>query len=147
MNVNFQRIHTKAVIPRYAHAGDAGMDLCACEEAEIPPGGRALVHTGLVVALPDGWEGQVRPRSGLALKFGVTVLNSPGTVDAGYRGEIGVILANFGDAAFHVSPGDRIAQFVLAPVTRCTPVEVESVDATTRGTGGFGSTGIATKGA
>lgn len=147
MNVPFQKINKAAVIPRYAHEGDAGMDLCACEETEIAPGGRTLVHTGLIVALPNGWEGQVRPRSGLALKYGVTVLNSPGTIDAGYRGEIGVILANFGDAAFHVSPGDRIAQLVLAPINRGTPIEVDSVDATDRGTGGFGSTGIATKGA
>lgn len=142
MKVKFQKINPAAVLPRYAHEGDAGMDLCASEEAEITPGGRALVHTGWIIALPGGFEGQVRPRSGLALKHGVTVLNSPGTIDAGYRGEVGVILANLGDAPFHVSPGDRIAQLVIAPITRGEPVEVKSVDATDRGTGGFGSTGI-----
>lgn len=144
MVVEFMKVSPSAILPRYAHEGDAGMDLCACEEAEIAPGGRALVRTGWTIALPNGYEGQVRPRSGLALKRGVTVLNSPGTIDAGYRGEVGVILANFGDAPFHVSPGDRIAQLVVAPVTRGEPVEVESIDATDRGAGGFGSTGVST---
>lgn len=142
MNLRFMRVHPAAVMPRYAHEDDAGMDLCACEAAVIPPGGRALVRTGWVIALPPGWEGQVRPRSGLALRAGVTVLNSPGTIDAGYRGELCVILANFGGSPFSVAPGDRIAQLVPAPVSRLEPVEVESVDSTARGGGGFGSTGV-----
>ena len=141
MDIAFQRLHPAAVLPRYAHPGDAGMDLCACEAADIPPGGRALVRIGWAIALPDGWEGQVRPRSGLALKRGVTVLNAPGTIDAGYRGEVCVILANFGADPFHVEPGERIAQLVVAPVTRGNPVEVRALDATARGEGGFGSTG------
>jgi dUTP pyrophosphatase len=130
------------VLPAYAHPGDAGMDLCSVERLVVPAGGRALVHTGLKMALPPGYEAQVRPRSGLALKRGVTVLNTPGTIDEGYRGEIGVILVNFGDADFQVEKGDRIAQMVVAPVTRAQVVEVADLDETARGNGGFGSTGV-----
>ena len=129
-------------MPAYAHEGDAGMDISSAEDVDIPPMGRALVHTGLVMALPMGYEAQVRPRSGLALKKGITVLNTPGTIDAGYRGEVGVILANFGEAVFQVRKGDKIAQLVIAPVTRALAVEVAEVDETERGEGGFGSTGI-----
>ena len=118
------------------------MDLRSVDDAVIPAGGRALVHTGLVVNLPPGYEAQVRPRSGLALKSGVTVLNTPGTIDAGYRGEIGVILANFGEEPFSVHKGDRIAQMVIAPVTFAEIVETDSIDETDRGAGGFGSTGL-----
>jgi dUTP pyrophosphatase len=142
MIVHFKRIHPQAVLPAYAHPGDAGMDLCACEAARIEPGRRALVKTGLVMELPPGHEAQVRPRSGLALKNGVTVLNSPGTIDAGYRGEIGVILINLGDAAFAVEPGMRIAQMVVAPVTHACVEETADVAETARGAGGFGSTGV-----
>jgi dUTP pyrophosphatase len=142
MIVHFKRIHPQAVLPAYAHPGDAGMDLCACEAARIEPGRRALVKTGLVMELPPGHEAQVRPRSGLALKNGVTVLNSPGTIDAGYRGEIGVILINLGDAAFTVEPGMRIAQMVVAPVTHACVEETSDVGETARGAGGFGSTGL-----
>jgi len=142
MTLPFQRIHPDAVLPAYAHEGDAGMDLRSVDALEIAPGGRQLVHTGLVMMLPSGYEAQVRPRSGLALKAGVTVLNTPGTVDAGYRGEVGVILANFGDKPFVVAKGDRIAQLVVAPVTRAEIVETAEVDATERGAGGFGSTGV-----
>jgi dUTP pyrophosphatase len=142
MIVRFKRIHPQAVLPAYAHPGDAGMDLCACEAARLEPGRRALVKTGLVMELPSGHEAQVRPRSGLALKNGVTVLNSPGTVDAGYRGEIGVILINLGDAAFVVEPGMRIAQMVVAPVTHARVEETADVCDTARGAGGFGSTGV-----
>lgn len=117
------------------------MDVRSVEGLEIAPGARALVRTGLVMVLPAGWEAQVRPRSGLALKHGVTVLNTPGTIDAGYRGEVGVILANFGDKPFYVAKGDRVAQIVIAPVTSATIDETEFVDETDRGTGGFGSTG------
>ena len=142
MTLSFRRIHPDAVMPAYAHASDAGMDVRSVRELVIPPGGRALVPTGLVVNLPAGYEAQVRPRSGLALKAGVTVLNSPGTIDAGYRGEIGVILANFGQDDFKVNVGDRIAQLVIAPVLQPVVVETTEVDSTDRGVGGFGSTGV-----
>lgn len=142
MTLSFKRINPDAVLPSYAHPGDAGMDLRSVDDAVIPPGGRALVHTGLVVNLPPAYEAQVRPRSGLALKSGVTVLNTPGTIDAGYRGEIGVILANFGAEPFAVRKGDRIAQMVVAPVTFAEIVETDSIDETDRGAGGFGSTGL-----
>ena len=142
MTLAFKRIHPDAVLPAYAHPSDAGMDLRSVADVVIPRGGRALVPTGLVILLPPPYEAQVRPRSGLALKHGVTVLNSPGTIDAGYRGEIGVILANFGEADFAVKRGDKIAQLVIAPVTQPQVVETDVVDATDRGTGGFGSTGV-----
>lgn len=142
MTVRFKRVHPDASLPAYAHPGDAGMDVRSVEDVELAPGSRALVHTGLVMSLPAGWEAQVRPRSGLALKHGVTVLNTPGTIDAGYRGEIGVILANMGDAAFSVRKGDRIAQIVIAPVTAAVIEEADAVDETVRGAGGFGSTGV-----
>ena len=142
MTLSFRRIHPDAVMPAYAHASDAGMDVRSVRELVIPPGGRALVPTGLVVNLPAGYEAQVRPRSGLALKAGVTVLNSPGTIDAGYRGEFGVILANFGQDDFKVNVGDRIAQLVIAPVLQPVVVEATEVDSTDRGAGGFGSTGV-----
>ena len=141
MPLGFKRIHPDAVLPAYAHPSDAGMDVRSVEELVIPAGKRALVHTGLVVLLPPLYEAQVRPRSGLALKFGVTVLNTPGTIDSGYRGEIGVILANFGDADFIVKKGDKIAQLVIAPVTQPEVCEVSEIDETDRGAGGFGSTG------
>ena len=141
MTVKFRRISPDAALPAYAHPGDAGMDVRSVEDVELPPGGRALVHTGLVMMLPEGYEAQVRPRSGLALKAGVTVLNTPGTIDEGYRGEVGVILANFGDAVFTVKKGDRIAQLVIAPVTRAEVEETFETDETDRGAGGFGSTG------
>lgn len=130
-------------LPAYATPGAAGMDLLAAVQAPLtlPPGGRALVPTGLTVALPAGHELQVRPRSGLALKHGIVLPNSPGTIDEDYRGEVQVILLNAGDAPFTVERGMRIAQAVLAPVTRAAWREVESLDDTARGTGGFGSTG------
>jgi dUTP pyrophosphatase len=142
MTLQIKRIHPQAVLPAYAHAGDAGMDVCSVDELTIEPGARALVKTGLVFLLPEGWEAQVRPRSGLALKKGVTVLNSPGTIDAGYRGEVGVILINLGREPFAIKPGDRIAQIVLAPVTQAEIREAAAIDETDRGTGGFGSTGV-----
>ena len=142
MTVRFKRLHPDAALPAYARPGDAGMDLRSVDELVIPRGGRALVHTGLVMQLPPTFEAQVRPRSGLALKSGVTVLNTPGTIDSGYRGEVGVILANFGDGDFKVGKGDRIAQLVIAPVTQAEVAEVSEVDETDRGSGGFGSTGV-----
>ena len=142
MTLKFKRIHPDATLPAYAHPSDAGMDLRSVADVTIPRFGRAPVPTGLVALLPPGYEAQVRPRSGLALKKGVTVLNSPGTIDSGYRGEIGVILANFGDEAFEVKKGDKVAQLVLAPVTQAAVEETDVVDATDRGAGGFGSTGV-----
>ena len=140
--IKFQRLNSSAVLPVQAHPGDAGMDLVSIEAASIPPGGRRLVHTGLAVEIPVGFEGQVRPRSGLALKNGVTVLNAPGTIDAGYRGEIGVVLANFGDASFKVEPGMRIAQLVIAAVAEVSVELAESLSSSERGIGGYGSTGV-----
>jgi dUTP pyrophosphatase len=130
-------------LPAYATPGSAGMDLAAdvAEELVIPPGGRATVPTGLAFAVPAGHEVQVRPRSGLAAKSGVTVLNAPGTIDADYRGEVRVILVNLGDAPFTIRRGDRIAQAIVAPVVQVGVVEVTALDATDRGAGGFGSTG------
>lgn len=135
-------------LPRYETDGAAGMDLLAALPASEPltlaPGARALVPTGLAIALPKGFEAQVRPRSGLAAKNGVTVLNSPGTIDCDYRGEVKVILINHGPDAFAIERGTRIAQMVVAPVTRAELREVTSLDETARGAGGFGSTGIHT---
>ena len=129
-------------LPAYATTGAAGMDVVAAEHVTIAPGARHAVATGLAMAIPPGFEIQVRPRSGLALKHGVTVPNTPGTIDSDYRGELKVILINHGHAAFVVQRGDRIAQLVLAPVTQACWLECDELDATTRGAGGFGSTGI-----
>ena len=142
MTLRFKRIHPEAVLPAYAHASDAGMDVRSVADLVIPAGGRALVPTGLVAIIPPMYEIQVRPRSGLALKHGVTVLNTPGTIDSGYRGEIGVILANFGDKDFAVAKGDKVAQFVFAPVVQPEIEETDTIDETDRGAGGFGSTGV-----
>jgi dUTP pyrophosphatase len=130
-------------LPAYATAGAAGMDLLAAVDAPVTlaPGGRALIPTGLTIALPAGYELQIRPRSGLALRYGVVLPNSPGTIDADYRGELRVILMNAGKEPFTVERGARIAQAVLAPVTRARWQEVTALDATARDTGGFGSTG------
>ncbi|MEQ8345487.1 MAG: dUTP diphosphatase [Sneathiellaceae bacterium] len=130
-------------LPAYATEGSAGMDLMAAvaEPLHLAPGARAMIPTGLAIALPHGHEAQVRPRSGLAARSGVTVLNSPGTVDADYRGEIKVLLVNLGDAPVEIQPGDRIAQLVIAPVTRATWSERQALPETGRGAGGFGSTG------
>ncbi len=133
-------------LPAYETAGAAGMDMRAAVAEDQPliiaPGGRALVPTGFVMAVPDGFEVQVRPRSGLAIRHGITCLNAPGTIDSDYRGEVMVILANFGEESFEVTRGMRIAQLVVAPVVRPAIMEVESLDlATARGSGGFGSTG------
>lgn len=140
------RLKAEARLPAYAHEGDAGLDLFACEAVRIPPGGIARVGTGVAVELPPGTEGQVRPRSGLAARCGVTVLNAPGTVDEGYRGEVAVLLINHGREPFQVLPGMRIAQLVVAPVVRVRVVEAEQLTDSTRGTGGFGSTGVGSEG-
>ena len=141
MTLRFKRIHPEAILPAYAHPSDAGMDVRSVADLVIPAGGRALVPTGLVAIIPPMYEIQVRPRSGLALKHGVTVLNTPGTIDSGYRGEVGVILANFGDKDFSVAKGDKIAQLVFAPVVQPEIEETDTIDETDRGVGGFGSTG------
>ena len=142
MTVKVLRTDPAAQLPVYAHPGDAGMDVRSIEEVMLSPGARALIHTGLVLMLPPNAEAQVRPRSGLALKHGVTVLNTPGTIDAGYRGEVGVILVNLGTEPFVVEKGMKIAQLVVSPVVQAEVVEVTSVDETDRGAGGFGSTGV-----
>ncbi|MFT6579680.1 MAG: dUTP pyrophosphatase [Alphaproteobacteria bacterium] len=131
-------------LPEYATSGSAGLDLLAAipGDATLAPGERRLTPTGLAIALPEGFEAQVRPRSGLALKNGVTVLNSPGTIDSDYRGEIGVVLINHGDAPFVVTRGMRIAQMVVAPVTQLSWNETANLPDTERGAGGYGSTGM-----
>ncbi|PZF77454.1 dUTP diphosphatase [Aestuariivirga litoralis] len=128
-------------LPAYETEGAAGMDLRAAEPVTLKPGARHLVPTGIAIALPQGFEAQVRPRSGLAVKHGVTVLNSPGTIDCDYRGEVKVPLINHGEADFMIARGDRIAQMVIAPVTRIGWQEVDRLDETARGAGGFGSSG------
>ncbi|MBY0532503.1 MAG: dUTP diphosphatase [Xanthobacteraceae bacterium] len=146
--ISFTRLdHAKDLpAPEYATAGAAGMDLVAAvpanEPLKIHPGARAAVPTGLIFAIPQGFEGQVRPRSGLALKSGVTVLNAPGTIDSDYRGEVKVILANTSNEPFEISRGMRIAQLVFARVEQMQLQEVHSLDGTARGSGGFGSTGV-----
>ncbi len=128
-------------LPAYATAGAAGMDVVAAEDVDLAPGARHAVATGFAMAIPAGWEVQVRPRSGLALKHGITCLNTPGTIDSDYRGEVKVILANLGQAPFPVRRGERIAQLVPAEVAQVALDEVETLDDTVRGIGGFGSTG------
>lgn len=131
-------------LPEYETPRSAGMDLRAAlgnETITIAPGGRHLVPTGLCIALPDGYEAQIRPRSGLAVRHGITMLNSPGTIDADYRGEVKVIVINHGSERFEIRHGDRIAQMVIAPVSRAVWEERTSLDETSRGSGGFGSTG------
>jgi dUTP pyrophosphatase len=129
-------------LPVYATSGAAGMDVCAAENLTLRTGKRHAVATGFAFAIPHGFEVQVRPRSGLALKHGITCLNTPGTIDSDYRGEVKVILANLGDEDFVIKHGDRIAQLVVAPVTQAAMVEVDALDETARGSGGFGSTGV-----
>lgn len=142
MTLKIRRIDPAAQLPTYAHPGDAGMDVRSLETVTLAPGARALVRTGLVFQLPPDAEAQVRPRSGLALRHGVTVLNAPGTIDAGYRGEVGVVLVNLGEAPFTVEKGMKVAQVVVAPIVRAAIVEVSETDATERGADGFGSTGV-----
>ena len=128
-------------LPAYATAGAAGMDVMSAEDVTIAPGARHAVATGLALAIPQGYEIQVRPRSGLAFKHGITVPNTPGTIDSDYRGELKVLLINHGTEDFTIARGDRVAQLVLAPVVQAAWAEVDELDATARGAGGFGSTG------
>jgi dUTP pyrophosphatase len=141
IRIDFIRHDPDLPLPAYARAGDAGLDLLAAAPVALPPGGRELVPTGLRVAIPEGYAGLVLPRSGLALRAGVTVLNAPGLIDSGYRGEIGVLLINHGAAAVTLARGERIAQLVIQPVAQATLVEVRQLEGSPRGTGGFGSTG------
>ncbi len=141
MQLEVKRLTQDAALPAYAHPGDAGMDLYANEALTLEPGQTGMVRTGIAIALPPGTEAQVRPRSGLALKHGVTVLNAPGTIDEGYRGEVGVILVNHGAAPYAIEKGMRIAQMVVQPVLRVDVVEARDLSDTRRGEGGFGSTG------
>ncbi len=148
LQVRIQKLHPQAIVPRYMSEHAAGMDLCAALDTDVvlPPGERMIVPTGLAMAIPIGFEGQVRPRSGLAIRQGITMLNSPGTIDADYRGEIGVIVINHGHAAVTIRHGDRIAQLVIAPVVRAELQEVDELCETVRGSGGFGHTGVADHG-
>ena len=142
MKIKILRLNEVAIVPKYAHPNDAGLDLYSIEEQEILPGDSKLVHTGISIELSPGTEAQVRPRSGLALKHQITVLNTPGTIDADYRGEIGVILINHGKTTFKVNKGMKIAQLVIAPVIHAEIEEVEQLNSTIRGEGGFGSSGV-----
>jgi dUTP pyrophosphatase len=136
----FQRLRADAVLPERAYDGDAGLDLAACERVELEPGARAVVGTGVAVAIPDGHAGFVQPRSGLAARHGIAVVNSPGLVDSGYRGELKVVLLNTDrDERFVVEPGMRIAQLVIVPVVFSEPKEVQELPASERGEKGFGS--------
>ena len=143
LSIQVRRLSAAAILPRYMTDLAAGVDLHADLSAGITlaPGERALVPTGLALAIPPGFEGQVRPRSGLALKKGVSLVNSPGTIDADYRGEVGIIIINHGQEAVTIAPGERIAQLIIAPVVRVEFVEVDGLDATRRNAGGFGHTG------
>lgn len=142
MELKILKLNESAIIPRYAHPGDAGLDLFAIEEQLILPGETKLVKTGIAIVLPPGTEAQIRPRSGLALKHSITILNSPGTVDAGYRGEVGIISINHGKNAFQIVPRMKIAQMVIAPIIRVKVIVVNELDPGYRGKEGFGSTGI-----
>jgi dUTP diphosphatase len=141
VRLEVKRLRPEAVLPAYMSDGAAGLDLAAAEAVVLPPGGRELVATGIAIAVAPGYEAQVRPRSGLAARHGVTCLNSPGTIDSDYRGEVKVLLINHGLAPFAVTVGMRIAQLVVAPVARAEVAEVAELSPTVRGAGGFGSTG------
>lgn len=142
MKLEIIKLHESAIVPRYAHPGDAGLDLFAIKHQEILPGETQLVKIGIAIALPLGTEAQIRPRSGLALKHSITVLNSPGTIDAGYRGEIGIILINHGKQTFQITPGMKVAQMVIASIIQANLTVVTKLNHSSRGERGFGSTGV-----
>ncbi|WP_413162167.1 dUTP diphosphatase [Capilliphycus salinus ALCB114379] len=142
MKIKILRLNEAAIVPKYAHPNDAGLDLYSIEDREILPGESQLIPTGISIELSPGTEAQVRPRSGLALKHQITVLNTPGTIDADYRGEIGVILINHGKTTFKINKGMKIAQLVIAPVIHAEIEEVEQLNSTIRGDNGFGSSGF-----
>jgi dUTP pyrophosphatase len=136
------RLREEATLPEQAYAGDAGFDLSTCERIVLGPGERALVPTGVAVAIPEGYAGFVQPRSGLAARHGIAVVNSPGLIDPGYRGEVRVLLHNTDlTSEFKLSAGDRVAQLILVPIAHASPLESDALDSTVRGAGGFGSTG------
>ncbi|MBI5019816.1 MAG: dUTP diphosphatase [Ignavibacteriales bacterium] len=146
INIRISRVNLEnnnTPLPSYATSGSSGMDICANIDSDLvlKKGETALVPTGFIIEIPQGYEAQIRPRSGLAVKYGIGVLNSPGTIDSDYRGEVKVILTNFGKEDFKINKGDRIAQMVIAPVVQANWIEVESLDETKRGSGGFGHTG------
>lgn len=147
IKVKIKKLHPNAIIPQYMTEHAAGMDLCTVidEAVTLQPGERTLLPTGLAMEIPPGYEGQVRPRSGLALKKGISLVNSPGTIDADYRGEIGIIIINHGQDAVEFQPGDRVAQLIIAPVTQAGLVEVEDLNDSDRSSGGFGHTGVGQK--
>jgi dUTP pyrophosphatase len=142
MKIQFVKDHENAMLPTYATAGAAGADVYSAKDYKVPPGEHTLIDTGLKCSIPEGYEIQVRPRSGLAIKNRITVLNSPGTVDSDYTGKLGVILMNHSDMVFQVRAGDRIAQIVVAPVIQATFEWTEETKTTERGSDGFGSTGV-----
>ena len=141
IDVQIQKLYEDAIVPKYAHEGDAGVDLYSHIDHFLKPGERIIVPTGLKMAIPEGYEGQVRPKSGLAIKHGITVLNTPGTVDAPYRGEVGVIIINHSKEEYPIKKGEKIAQMVFAKVEYATFKVVDFLDQTSRSDGGFGSTG------
>ena len=140
--LKIEKVHPRAIVPKRANSTDSGLDLYSTEDLHIPPKQTRLVPTGWKMSVPQGYEIQIRPRSGLSLKTNLRIANSPGTCDSSYRGEIKVIMDNFGDCAEEISAGDRIAQAVVCPVLLWTPEIVDSLEKTDRGEGGFGSTGI-----
>jgi dUTP pyrophosphatase len=140
VQLKIKRLSPAATVPARAHPGDAGLDLCAAVDLRIPPGETRLVGTGLAIELPSGTEAQIRPRSGLALKHSLTVLNTPGTIDEGYRGEVGIILINHGRTVFEVRCGMKVAQLVVKPTLAIEVVEADMLSESVRATGGFGST-------
>jgi dUTP pyrophosphatase len=142
VTIKVQKIKDTAIIPKYAHEGDAGVDLYSTEEYLIKPGERVLVSTGIKIAIPPGHEAQIRPKSGLALKHGLSIVNTPGTIDSGYRGEVGIIIINLGKEEYKIETGKKVAQMVINQVEEATFEEVKELDETTRNQGGFGSTGL-----
>jgi dUTP pyrophosphatase len=140
IKVKIKKIKENAIVPKYAHEGDAGVDLYSTEEHLLKAGERVLVSTGIKIAVPEGYEAQIRPKSGLAINHGISVCNTPGTVDAGYRGEVGVIAINHGNEDFKIEKGKKIAQMIINKIEAAEFEEVEELDDTTRGEGGFGST-------
>lgn len=142
MELKILKLDPAAIIPQYAHSGDAGLDLYGIEAATILPGETKLIRTGIAIALPPGTEAQIRPRSGLALKHSITVLNSPGTIDAGYRGELGVILINHGTKSFQVVPKMKVAQLIVTSIIQTKVIVVTQFNSTERNTKGFGSSGV-----
>jgi len=141
IQIKIKKIKENAIIPKYVHQGDAGVDIYSTEDYVLKPGERVLVSTGIKIAVPKGYEAQIRPKSGLALNNGISIVNTPGTIDAGYRGEVGIIAINLGKESFKIEKGKKIAQMVINKVEEAEFEEVEELDNTTRGEGGFGSTG------